>query len=432
MTSVAATLAPRRGACPGLSVPMASGDGLLARLRPNGTIPLPAFTAVCEAAQQFGNGVMEVTSRGSIQIRGLTASSAPLFADAVAALAIAANDGLPIHSNALAGLDPQEILDAGHVADDLRAALARTSLPARVSPKVSVVIDGGGTLGLDNLAADVRLRADLINGNAVFQVGVAGDSATVTKLGVVASSDGAEAARRVLDVIAQQGRTARARNVLATDGIWPFQAALAGLVVPLDRVGVRKPARITDPIGQHLLRDGSFAFGVGLAFGHAKATTLARLAQAAWNAGAAGIRVAPDRTLLAIGLTPQTVPRVAAEAETLGLVVRANDPQRYVVACAGAPICAAAHIAARSLAPAVAAAAEKYLDDDFRIHISGCSKGCARTGAANLTVVGRPDGCAVIAIGTVHDEPITVTPTNELASVIVEFARAAKCESGHV
>ena len=81
----------------------------------------------------------------------------------------------------------------------------------------------------------------------------------------------------------------------------------------------------------------------------------------------------PDRALLVIGLTPQTVPLVAAEAETLGFVVRANDPRRYVIACAGAPICAAAHIAARSLAPAVTAAAEKYLDNDFRIHISGCA-----------------------------------------------------------
>ena len=61
----------RRGACPGLSAPMPTGDGLLVRLLPIGTIPLDAFAALCAAAQAHGNGVIEVTARGSIQVRGL-------------------------------------------------------------------------------------------------------------------------------------------------------------------------------------------------------------------------------------------------------------------------------------------------------------------------------------------------------------------------
>ena len=76
----------RRGACPGLSVPMPTGDGLLVRLLPIGTIPLDAFTALCAAARSHGNGVIEITARGSIQVRGLTAASAPRFADTIATL----------------------------------------------------------------------------------------------------------------------------------------------------------------------------------------------------------------------------------------------------------------------------------------------------------------------------------------------------------
>ncbi len=153
----------RRGACPGLSAPMPTGDGLLVRLLPIGTIPLAAFAGLCAAAREHGNGVIEVTARGSIQVRGLNAASAPRFADAIAALDIAADDGVPVLSNALAGLDPEEILDAGALAADLRRALAETSLPSRLAPKVSVAIDGGGALDLDEVAADVRLRAELHN-----------------------------------------------------------------------------------------------------------------------------------------------------------------------------------------------------------------------------------------------------------------------------
>jgi precorrin-3B synthase len=432
MTGSAAHLPQRRGACPGLSVPMPSGDGLLARLHPTSAIALSAFAALCAAGREFGNGVIEITSRGSIQIRGLTAASAPLFADAVTVLAIAAEDGVPVHTNALAGLDAEEILDAGSVAADLRRTLAHTSLPARLAPKVSVAIDSGGGLGLDSLAADIRLCADLVNGAAVFHVGVAGNAATATKLGIVASAEGAEAARRLLEIIARHGRTARARDVIATYGAAVFTAALAGVVVAPHHSGSRKLARMTDPIGRHLLHDGSFAFGVGLAFGHADATTFERLVTAAETAGAAGIRVAADRALMVIGLTAETAQMVAAEAARLGFVVRANDPRRYVVACAGAPNCAAAHIAARALAPAVADAAQMHLDSDFRIHVSGCAKGCAHAGAANLTIVGRHDGCAIIANGSVRDAPVALANANELPLAIAKMMRDAKREAAHV
>ena len=99
-----------------LSTPMPTGDGWLVRLLPIGTIALDAFAALCDAAQAHGNGVIEVTGRGSIQVRGLTPNSAPRFAAAIGALEIAAADGIPVLSNALAGLDPEEMLDASALA----------------------------------------------------------------------------------------------------------------------------------------------------------------------------------------------------------------------------------------------------------------------------------------------------------------------------
>src|SRR3984957_12204311 len=153
MTATALTSPQRRGACPGLSAPMATGDGLLVRLLPISTIGLGPFAALCTAARQHGNGIIEVTSRGSIQIRGLSAASAPRFAAAIVALGIAAGDGIPVLINALAGLDAKEIIDAGALAADLRVALARKSLTQRLSAKVSVAIDGGGELSLEGIAA---------------------------------------------------------------------------------------------------------------------------------------------------------------------------------------------------------------------------------------------------------------------------------------
>src|SRR3982751_3670486 len=127
----------RRGACPGLSAPMTTGDGLLARLTPAGsTIALDAFAGLCAAARTHGNGVIEITSRGSIQIRGLSAASAPLFAAKVASLGIEASDGIPVLTDPLAGLTDADIFDAHALAALLREALA-APFTSRLSAKVS-------------------------------------------------------------------------------------------------------------------------------------------------------------------------------------------------------------------------------------------------------------------------------------------------------
>ena len=70
MTARAIFFSQLRGACPGLSAPMPTGDGLLVRLLPIGTISLDAFTVLGAAARAHGNGVIEITARGSIQSAG--------------------------------------------------------------------------------------------------------------------------------------------------------------------------------------------------------------------------------------------------------------------------------------------------------------------------------------------------------------------------
>jgi precorrin-3B synthase len=428
MTAQALNLRQRRGACPGLSAPMPTGDGLLVRLMPLGTIPLVAFSKLCTAARQHGSGVIEITARGSIQVRGMNAVSAPRFAAAVVALGIAADDGIPVNSCPLSGLDSEEILDANALAADLRRALAQTSLAARLAPKVSIAIDGGGGLSLDELAADVRLCAETINNGAAFRVGVGGDAARATQLGVVATNDGVAAAMRLLEVIAQRGRDARARDILAAEGLVPFRSVLTDLLI--GNVSLPTARRCGDAIGLHALRDGSLAYGLGLAFGHSDAVTLERLTEAGGTVGAIGLRAAPGRVLMIVGLAAEMSSSFLTAAERLGFIARADDPRRHVVACAGAPICSSAHIAARAIAPAIAQASAPHLGRSFAIHISGCAKGCAHPAPAALTIVGTPSGCALIADGSTRDVPYALVPANELPAALSNFTRQR--EASHV
>jgi precorrin-3B synthase len=125
---------------------MPTGDGLLVRLSPARTLTLDAVAGLCTAVRGHGNGIVEVTARGSIQVRGLTAASAPAFARAVAMLGIDGNGHVPVITDPLAGLVPDAALDADALAAALRDALAATGWVAGLNPKVSVAIDAGAAL----------------------------------------------------------------------------------------------------------------------------------------------------------------------------------------------------------------------------------------------------------------------------------------------
>jgi sulfite reductase beta subunit-like hemoprotein len=124
---------------------MQTGDGLLARLNTvAGGLSPKALIGLCESALRHGSGIVEVTARGSVQIRGLTPRSAQALARDVDALEIEIRSGMPVETGPLAGMDAEEITDPRPLASEIRNAIARDGLAARLGPKVCVVVDGGG------------------------------------------------------------------------------------------------------------------------------------------------------------------------------------------------------------------------------------------------------------------------------------------------
>ncbi len=373
----------RRGACPGLSTPMQTGDGLLARLVQTGTISLDAMTGLATAALKHGNRIIEVTSRGSIQVRGLTPASAPAFADAVRELGIAAQDGVPVIADPLAGLDPNQVIDAGALAAELRAALAEQEFAQRLAPKISIAVDGGGALHLDALSADIRLRAVATPNGPRLHVCAGGDAASAVPVATIAPADAIDTVMRLLREIAAHGPDARARDVI--------RAAATHAAAP-----AREPAR---PIGLHRLRRKKFAVGLELPFGHTDTTMLKSLLKAAHAAEATGVRTAPGRALLIVGLTQAGARLLIADAHRLEFITDPRDPRRRIIACAGAPICASGQIEARPLARDVERSAIGLMRRHETVHVSGCAKSCAYQSVATFTVIGRDGACDLFVEG---------------------------------
>ncbi len=427
--------APRlRGICPGLSVPMPTGDGLLVRLRPTAPVPLDAMVGFCEAACQHGNGTIEVSARGSLQVRGLTPRSAPPFASAVAGLGVATHEGVPV----IAGFDLISQENTADVAGELRRAIANARLA--LSPKISIVVDGGGPLHLDALSADIRLRRAAPAQRTRFRsprfypprfyLGLGGDSASATWLGSVALEDVVGAVLGILTIIAAYGPTARAAAVLRAEGVEAFRSVSAALIEPSRAPPTRRPAEM---IGVHSAHEGPVAVGIGLAFGHTHADALAQVVRVAAGHWARAVWPAPDRALLLIGVPAPDALHLTAAAEQLGFVVHAGDPRRRIAACPGAPTCASGLIPARALASALA----PILEPAFRpvrngvvVHISGCPKGCAHPMPAALTLVGTPDGCGIVHRGSARTAPGHYVDPANLGDEISRIATKGK-EGAH-
>jgi len=397
-----------RGACPRLAAPMETGDGLLARLVPAGPMALDAFAALCAQAGMHGNGIIEVSARGSLQVRGLTRSSAPLFAAAIEALGLDLCGDVAVIASFLPD-DPSALIDAQSLARDLRRDIAAAGLA--LAPKVSVVVDGGGHLHLDAVDADLRLRA--APGQRVL-VSLGGDGDTAAPLGSVAPGSAIALVLRLLAVIAAHGQEARARDVLARSGLDAFRAAAGPIAAPV------APAMRThaEPIGLHRLNGDACAIGVALAFGQAQAEDLAALAHIAQANGARWIATAPGRALLLGPIGELTGFVLATAADTLGLIVDARDARRRVVACAGAPACASGLIPARALAAEIAGVLPPS-QDGVAVHVSGCAKGCAHPAAAPLTVVGTEQGCGIVRGGTARSRPAACVRVQDLVDALM-------------
>src|ERR687898_853780 len=76
----------RADACPGALQTPAAADGALARVRvPGGSLSTGKLRVLAAAARDLGDGALELTSRGNVQLRGLAADATTELGDRLAA-----------------------------------------------------------------------------------------------------------------------------------------------------------------------------------------------------------------------------------------------------------------------------------------------------------------------------------------------------------
>ncbi|MES5484189.1 precorrin-3B synthase [Bradyrhizobium sp. INPA03-11B] len=361
-----------KGWCPGALRPMQSGDGLVVRIRPRGgRLDATRAAGIAELSARHGNGLIDLTSRANLQIRGVSEEGYPALIDGLGELGLLdADSETEAQRNILVTPFWTAGDDTHALAAELERALASASLD--LPTKFGFAIDDGSARVLAGASADVRIERNRNGGLLVRADGV--------QFGLsVTRGEAVQVALGLAEWFVASGGPRGERRRMA--------AHLAGgASVPESLRGDAEPvARSASPV-PGLTPAGAM---VGVAFGQMTHEMLSHLA-----ACAQALRVTPWRMVLAEGM--HEMPRGA------DLVTDADDPALRVIACSGAPRCGEAHADTRKLATALA----RHIPPDARLHVSGCAKGCAHSGTADVTLVATHEGFDLIRHGTVHDAPV--------------------------
>jgi precorrin-3B synthase len=405
----------RRGWCPGVRRPMATGDGLLARIHPLGGVLSAAQTRLlAQAARTHGNGLLDVTARGNLQIRGLREETYPTFLASLetAGLVEPLGDGpfrLTVVSPA-AGTDPADLVDTRALANSIEAAAA--ALPD-LPPKICVAVDGGGCMPLDEVGADISLRAVLSFGEIGIALGLSHGS-TTRWIGTTSPDRTPEAVLALLRRFAEMRRSGKT-NVRRFRDLATELVDNLGSVVGLAPVVPPMYRRAAPRAGIIPLVEGQAALLGALPFGRCHAAQIDTVADWAERFGCGEVRVSFTRGFLIPGLAPERVRALAEEARGAGFILDAADPRLSVLACPGRPACASAFTRVQADAAQIAESARKLLAAGMTVHISGCTKGCAHPRAAALTLVGGSDGLyRTIIGGSAQDPALSSLPLSEI------------------
>jgi precorrin-3B synthase len=403
-----------RGACPSLAAPMQTGDGLLVRLRPSTPgLTISQFRQLATAAALHGNGLIEVTARGNLQLRGLSLETMPGLEADIARAGIVAETGLTIETPPLSGEDIAEIADARAMAARLRKVLAGLPAPLTLAPKLTIIVDGGGRLNLDAIAADIRLMAiATTDAKPRWQVAIGGSRASAAS--VFAGSD-EDAPAKVLDLLktlAALGVAARGRDLRPAGTAPQTESA-----VP--RISLQPQQSY---LGIHSLGATTGVLGLRPAFGQIHAAALIAFLDVAEAGGVKEIRTAPDHALLLLGASPEAMTKLQAVAGTFGFWTDANEPASHIATCAGSGACASATYRTRNLAAKAVDWTAELLDGSITLHLSGCPKGCAHPDTSALTIVGLPTGYGIIVRGKASSPPDLIVDEHGLKPALRRIA----------
>jgi ferredoxin-nitrite reductase len=382
----------------------------MVRLRiPNGILTSAQMRELGNLTVCFGRGTADITTRQNIQLRWVTIEQAPALFERLRMVGLTAQQsgmdnvrnyvGCPI-----AGLDPDEVLDASPLTYALQEAIlnkrAYSNLPRKFNVSISGCRQDCGHAQANDLGFTPATAPD---GTAGFNVWVGGAlGGKEPHLGepldaFVRPAEVVEVTCRVLEVFRDHGPResrlhARLKVLLCAWGVCRFRAEVERrLGRPLAPAGwdeVRTHGG--DHIGVHAQRQPGHCYvGLLVPVGRITGRQMKDLARLAEEYGAGELRLTTDQNVLIPHVREQCLSALLDEPLLAELTPAPHPVMRGLVTCTGNDYCHFSLIDTKGRGLELARLLAARLPDidpatRLRLHMSGCPHACGQHQIADI------------------------------------------------
>jgi ferredoxin-nitrite reductase len=393
---------------------------------PNGITDARQLRAIARIANQFGRGIMDITTRQQMQLRWITIEHVPeilarLREVGLVTLQTGMDNIRNIVGCPVAGLTPNELFDASPVARAFTDAFVGDRAFTNLPRKFNVGITGcrencthAETQDIALVPATKSLGAEVVSGFNVLVGGKNGSGGytIAAPLDLFARPEEAVAVCRTVVLLFRDHGARDARNkirlafLLEGWGLGKFRVALeARLGRSLEGAGHdERMTRTTDHVGvfrqkQPRLNYAGLLVPVGRITGD-QVLEVARLAEAY---GTGEVRLTPDQNVIIPHVPDERVGTLATEPLLKVLRYDPSEIMRGLVSCTGIEFCNLAVIETKARALQVARTLETKVHHGrpVRLHWSGCPAGCGNHTVADIGLLGtktKVDGKVVDAV----------------------------------
>lgn len=377
---------------------------------PNGFATSEQFRAIAAISRRLGNGVVDITTRQQIELRGFTLDAVPEIWEKLRgvdlhSLQTGMDNVRNINGCALAGLTPGELFDASGVLFELdRIIVGRKGNPEFVNlpRKFNITVTGCLENCTHAESQDVALVPAMLGAKTGFNILVGGKMGsggfTIAKpLNVfVEPAEAADVTAEIVRIFRDHGpREARSQcrmaHLVANWGIEELRYVLCErLMRPLDSAGedMRRRDGHADHIGvAPQKQNGLRSVGLAVVNGRIDPDQMTELARLADEYGNGELRLTTAQNTILPGVPLHRIPALMREPLLRTMSPAPSPFIRGMVACTGTDYCNLAQIETKGYAVQISQALEQRLGTQgspLTMHWSGCPAACGNHQAADI------------------------------------------------